>query len=75
MRTVGNVLAGGNPSTPMLALPMGEREDREVVRARHEAKRGRVGGPWAFASTSSARLLGGALIDQERTAALFGGAS
>lgn len=75
MRVDGNVLAGGNPATGGLGLPMGEREDLEVVRARHEAKRTRAAGPWAFASTSSARVLGDALIDEQRTTALFGGAS
>ena len=75
MRADGSVMAGGNPATPALGLPMGEREDLEAVRARHEAKRTRVVGPGAFASTSSARVLGDALVDEQRTDRLFGGAS
>lgn len=41
MRTVGNVIAGGVVGDGALGLPTEEREDREAVRARMEAKRAR----------------------------------
>ena len=41
MRTVGNVIAGGVVGDGTLGLPTEEREDRDAVRARMEAKRAR----------------------------------
>jgi len=42
MRTVGTVVAGGVVGDGARGLPMEEREDRDAVRARREAKRGQL---------------------------------
>ncbi|MGN7703495.1 Lsr2 family DNA-binding protein [Cellulosimicrobium sp. 22601] len=54
MRTHGNTVAGGVVGDVAHGLPMEEREDRDVVRARREAKRGRqlARSPFAGLATS-----------------------
>ena len=42
MRALGNTVAGGVVGDVAHGLPMEEREDRDVVRARREAKRGQL---------------------------------
>lgn len=55
MRALGNTVAGGVVGDVVHGLPMEEREDRDVVRARREAKRGQLLARSPFATLAATK--------------------